>query len=348
MATDDYGMKQRAMEGYILERIRDGRLKRGGRAPSDRQLAERFGVSEATANKVLSALASRGVLVRRGRGGGTFVSSRLGAMGVLGFVMPAHTYSFFWRQFAGACNAALTRGYALQYVDPGLELSGAHVWEHIAEAGFAGLVCATLPPRSLPMPAVLINCTLPEDHTPYPTVNPDNEEGGYRVGCLLLDAGHRDMVIITPERDGGCRPGRADGFVRALRERGIERPELRVYRCVGGYVTIPTLVRQARKEHPELTAIAAATDPFAADVIRTLLQDKVKVPRNVSVTGFGNLREIYVMHRITSVEQHPEHIGARAAELLMDWIAAPDRRPKSLIIPCDLVPGDTVAVLHAR
>ncbi len=60
----------------ILEEIKAGKLKRGDRVPSEKELADQFKVSRITSKKALETLVQAG-LIERARGRGSFVSSQL-------------------------------------------------------------------------------------------------------------------------------------------------------------------------------------------------------------------------------------------------------------------------------
>ncbi|MBN1557465.1 MAG: GntR family transcriptional regulator [Lentisphaerae bacterium] len=343
---DTYGSKQRMLTDYLMRRVREGRYKPGDRVPSDTELARRFGVTAITANKVLSGLAARGILTRRRGAAGTVVSGRLGTLGNVAFLMYEHTISYFTHIFQGAADALTAHGYAIHYINPDIELPDANLWSMAAEAGFAGaIVVALVPPVTLNAPTVLIDIETARP-LPFPRVNADDEGGGYRMGRHFLEAGHRRMAFITHGRRHltTCRRGR--GFVRALAEAGIGRAGRHVYHCEGSTENIPALVDRIRGDIPGLTAIGTASDGLAAAAIRTLTRNHLRVPADVSVAGFGNLSEMHALLRITTMDQHPRHMGAQAAEMLMHWIAAPDAPPDSVVVPCELIPGETVAVIR--
>ncbi|MEU0939292.1 FCD domain-containing protein [Embleya sp. NPDC005971] len=66
----------------ILQVIRLGLVSEGDRLPSERDLADRLGVSRVTLREVLKVLADQGIVEsRRGRYGGTFVHERPGPVG---------------------------------------------------------------------------------------------------------------------------------------------------------------------------------------------------------------------------------------------------------------------------
>jgi len=60
----------------ILEEIKTGKLKRGDRVPSEKELADQFKVSRITSKKALETLVQAG-LIERARGRGSFVSGQL-------------------------------------------------------------------------------------------------------------------------------------------------------------------------------------------------------------------------------------------------------------------------------
>jgi GntR family transcriptional regulator len=74
----------RQLTDRLMEEIEDGKLKPGDKLPSERELAERFGVSRMTARQTLSILERQGVVERR-VGSGTFVSTRNIEMNLITF-----------------------------------------------------------------------------------------------------------------------------------------------------------------------------------------------------------------------------------------------------------------------
>lgn len=69
---------------YIVQEIKDGRLKEGDRVSSEKELAEQFGVSRITSKKALEKLADSGV-IKRIQGKGSFVAD-----GIIGGQEPKH------------------------------------------------------------------------------------------------------------------------------------------------------------------------------------------------------------------------------------------------------------------
>ncbi|MER5428083.1 GntR family transcriptional regulator [Streptomyces sp. NPDC002588] len=72
----------------IEARIRAGDLPSGARLPTEKELSTRYGVSRATAQRVLNDLAEAGLAIRRRRHG-TFVADVTRQINLLNFVTPA-------------------------------------------------------------------------------------------------------------------------------------------------------------------------------------------------------------------------------------------------------------------
>jgi DNA-binding GntR family transcriptional regulator len=71
----------------IEERIHSGALPAGARLPTEKDLCDQYGVSRATAQRVLNDLAKAGLAVRRRRHG-TFVADGVRQVNLLNFVVP--------------------------------------------------------------------------------------------------------------------------------------------------------------------------------------------------------------------------------------------------------------------
>lgn len=65
--------KYQQVEQFLLEQLKNGNFKEGDKFYSEAELKERFSVSSATVIKAISALVSKGLLIRQ-QGRGTFVS----------------------------------------------------------------------------------------------------------------------------------------------------------------------------------------------------------------------------------------------------------------------------------
>ena len=90
------------------------------------------------------------------------------------------------------------------------------------------------------------------------------------------------------------------------------------------------------------TALMCYNDYMAAAAILHLRAHGVRVPEDVSVVGFDNVRpDWYDGPALTTVTMPLEEIGAEAARLLYWRLAHPDAPPRRLVLNASLVAGES-------
>jgi DNA-binding LacI/PurR family transcriptional regulator len=149
------------------------------------------------------------------------------------------------------------------------------------------------------------------------SIKSDERAGARQVVRHLVELGHRRIVHV----DGGSGAGagsRRDGYRQAMREHGLAR-EIRV---LGGDYTDVAGVQAAERllESGDLpTAIFAANDLVAAGLIDRLEDGGVRIPDDVSVTGYDNTFLAALHHMsLTTVDQPRPDMGRRAMEVLVE------------------------------
>lgn len=126
------------------------------------------------------------------------------------------------------------------------------------------------------------------DDQRYVTVGSDNRAGGQSVTAHLLAQGCRRIAFLgdpaVPEV-----AARLDGYVRALRERGIGRtPRLEVPVRFGSdtaYHAVASLV----DANVPFDGVVACSDVFAMNAMRALIERGRRIPADVAVTGFDDI-----------------------------------------------------------
>lgn len=149
-----------------------------------------------------------------------------------------------------------------------------------------------------------------------PLVQVDNRLGGRLATEHLLRLGHRRIAHVTgarelrisEERLAGYREALADHFDEQLVAHGAFTEES------GRAATLGLLERR-----PDLTAVFAANDLSALGAMSALTARGRRVPEDVSVVGFDDLRlSAFTSPPLTTIHQPATEIGQRATELLLD------------------------------
>lgn len=203
-----------------------------------------------------------------------------------------------------------------------------------------------------PCPTPLVYIFHGPPHVDVLTV--DNFCGGIQLGEYLTGRGHRRVAFIGPETQvarerlaglrtaldvagGACPPELA----QLKRGRGGQGPEA-IDDLLAGEKR-PAVIRQ------RFSAIVCYNDWFAMHAILRLRELGLRVPEDVSITGFDNAEPTgYAGPQLTTCAVPIEEMGAEAARLLYWRIEHPNAVRRKLTLETELVEGETVARVEAK
>ena len=173
---------------------------------------------------------------------------------------------------------------------------------------------------------------------PVSCVAVDNRTAAEHVVDYLAKLGHREIAAITGHLRTPCGIDRLDGYLKAMKARGLEVKPHFVQR---GDYTGASAREPARRlltgDHRP-TAIFCASDEMAVTTIETALGLGLRVPEDVSVVGFDD-SPIAAFARVplTTVWQPLSRVGEVAVEILSKLIAGKQRRPVKTLLGTKLV-----------
>lgn len=151
--------------------------------------------------------------------------------------------------------------------------------------------------------------------TGHPYVDTDQAQGAALATGHLLDLGH-DTVwhVAGPEKSYSAERRRL-AWRKTLEERGRTVPEVVQgdWSAASGYLAGVEL-----RQNGAVTAVFAANDQMAIGLVRAFREAGLDVPRDVSIVGFDGLPEAaQLWPPLTTVQQHPERVGALAIDALI-------------------------------
>lgn len=247
-------------------------------------------------------------------------------------------------------SAELLKGAARALQDTGYELivysggtSGREGWERRSMSRLSGtladgiiLVTPTVVEVTANQPVVAVDPHV--GGSSLPTVTSQNLEGARAATRHLIELGHRRIGFLAGRSDLESARRREAGYRDALAEAGITfDPDLV---RVGGF----TEESAARPAHELLTladrptAVFAANDLSAIQVVRTAGELGLSVPDDVSVVGFDNIPESALTDPpLTTVDQSIQALGQEAIRMLLDLIEHPGAVPAQVTLPTELV-----------
>lgn len=173
-------------------------------------------------------------------------------------------------------------------------------------------------------------------NTKFNCVSIDVFEGALKATNHLIAVGHRRIAYVGGHDN--VSKEKHSGFVKALINASLEpRPEFEYY----GDFNLQTGYYAARKFTmlPDMpSAIFAENDILAIGCIKYLLQSKIKVPEDVAVIGFDNIR-LSAMYEpsLSTISLPIVQMGEESVKLLVSAINKNDARNKMVILRNELV-----------
>jgi LacI family transcriptional regulator len=168
-------------------------------------------------------------------------------------------------------------------------------------------------------PIVLVD---PNNESPEcPAVIATNRDGALQAMNYLIGLGHRRIGYINGRSELVSANRRLLGYRDGLTAAGIPVDETLVE--TGDYTTETAAAcaqRLLELDDPP-TAIFAANDMSAIGVYQAAKKLGMRIPEDLSVVGFDNLREsVFLNPQLTTIDQYIPKMGAIAVEMLVKLI----------------------------
>ena len=176
-----------------------------------------------------------------------------------------------------------------------------------------------------------------------PHILMDDAQGGYLVTKYLLELGHKKIKGFFKADDmQGLE--RHKGYVKALQESGIAYdPDDVVWFHTEDRKVKPALMAKEMVQSGQLPdGIVCYNDQIAVQVMEELEKMGVRIPDDISITGYDNSLYAQRGNGITTIAHPQEKLGEMAAELILEKInGVPEEESKveRLIYPELIIRG---------
>jgi LacI family transcriptional regulator len=150
------------------------------------------------------------------------------------------------------------------------------------------------------------------------TVIVQNRAGARELARELAGMGHRRFAVLAGPADLLTARERHAGFVDGLTRAGVSSRDIRTVHSPfsrdGGYVAAERLVEAGL----DATCVFACNDVMAVGAMAAFRERGVRVPEDVSVAGFDDIRTLRdLVPQLTTVHLDLEELGERAARLAL-------------------------------
>ncbi|MER8235745.1 LacI family DNA-binding transcriptional regulator [Streptomyces sp. NPDC094049] len=322
----------------------------GGARPTSRDVARTAGVSQATVSLVLgdkwrgrvserTAASVREAARTLGyRPNLAARNLRLGRTRTALLVVPALTNEFFARVYTGAATVAARHGFGVVLYPSPDGVGPARDPFASARAALDGVIASSMATdalkafRGTDLPLVMLDSD-PADAAAAAHVNLDVADGMRQVTAHLLALGHRRFTHLASAVPSWTFDVRAAALAECLADVSVRtvRAPLDVHGAMAA------VERAFDGPGPRPTALVCDDDILAAGACKALRRLGLRVPKDVSVTGFDDLAlATAVEPELTTVGLPAEHIGERGMTALLAVLAGEPARPD--LLPVSLVP----------
>lgn len=203
--------------------------------------------------------------------------------------------------------------------------------------------------EEMKIPVVLVSTASTQYDLPYVRVN--DYEGAFKATEYLIEKGHEEIGMIGGSyQDPIAGIPRMQGFKDALQKHGLPFSDDHLttnegYRFQNGKESLPLLL----KKLPNMTALFAASDEMAIGAMSAAHQLGVKVPEELSIIGYDNLKIAEMCYpALTTVSQPLKDMGQTAGEILVNLIKGEKKEAESRYMPFSIVERQSVSDLRDK
>lgn len=179
------------------------------------------------------------------------------------------------------------------------------------------------------------------DNTSYVTINDD---GGAKAAVkYLIDIGHTSIGCLIGGLERIQNVARLNGYREALLEAGIPGKESLVYlNDPSDFSLGHSGALHLISNNNDLTAIFCCNDEVAMGAMSAIWQAGRKIPDDISVVGFDDIRyAAMVIPPLTTIRQPIEQIAKLAVNHLIKMINDPSAAQMRIVLPTQLVVRET-------
>ena len=349
--------KYRQIYETLKDSIAGGQYRTGQRLPSESELVKTFSASRLTVNRALRELQLAGQIERR-VGSGSYVSATNAPGLTFGLLIPELGMTEIFEPICrGMAEVQLSDHHVLLWGKSpsdslsletrARELCQQWIAKKVSGVFFAPLELSgekeTINKRIAELlqqagiPVVLID----RDLVPFPQrsrydlVGIDNRRAAYVLTSHLVEMGCQRLVFVGKHRAAPSCVARAVGFREAVQDADLvfTPDHIRHSAEPSDQDEVGQIVREFRPD-----GIVCANDYTAAQLMRTLETLSIKVPGDIKLAGFDDVKYASLLPvPLTTVRQPCAELGATAVRVMVDRLNNPALPARDLVLDFKLM-----------
>ncbi|NLJ57546.1 MAG: LacI family transcriptional regulator [Tissierellia bacterium] len=169
----------------------------------------------------------------------------------------------------------------------------------------------------------------------------------YEMTNYLIKEGHKKIIYASDFEDRTTAENeKIDGYLKAIEDNELNFSRIQV---VGSnkHGKAYELGKTLLKEIDDFTAIVCSTDEIAIGIMDCFLDNGIKVPDDISIVGFGNIREgKFVRPEITTIGEPYYDVGAVGMRMLIKVIKGEKAQKGRMELPFTLEKRKSVKTIE--
>lgn len=268
----------------------------------------------------------------------------------IGLAVSAISNPYFTEILQGVEATALEHGYSLLIADPHDDPEHERkVVQLLHERRVEGVIAA---PSAQPdgllaylgrhrVPAVFLDRVVdaPEDgDARFDQVCAENTGPTARLVTHLAELGHRRIALVAGLPGLSTTAERIAGYRHGLAAAGLPYDERLLAHGDSASAGAERATAALLSLGPPPTALVTANNTMTIGALRALRAHGLSVPEDIALCCFDDFAWADLFSpRLTAIAQPSRDIGARAVQVLLDRLAAPERPARTVRLPCAFV-----------
>ncbi|ANU11812.1 transcriptional regulator [Planococcus antarcticus DSM 14505] len=168
------------------------------------------------------------------------------------------------------------------------------------------------------IPCVVLDIMTETENGLIGSVSIDNVKAGEEIAAYLLERNHRDIIVVAGTEETYVNSERLKGVHQAFEQREIKLVGDHIFYAEFSEQKAYSLAKEYLQDHRP-TAFLCFSDLMAFGVIKAIQEKGLKIPEDISVTGFDDLvLSRYSQPSLTTIRQDFMEIGRLSAVLLQN------------------------------
>jgi len=267
----------------------------------------------------------------------------------IGLMIPNLNNVFFMDILRGIESVTAEAGFSIficpTYLSP---VKQARLIDDLLERNTGGIIVISNPAlmagdlkRALSLMQIV---SIQSDIKGVDVISVTDEQGMIEATEYLLQSGHKKIAFIGYDSNLTTLNNRVSGYKAALHQYNVPVDENLIFKehmSSSGYITAKNLLMS---QNPP-TAIQCINDHLAMGVYMAAEELGLKIPQDLSVSGFDNsVMSRLMTPNLTTVAQPAFEMGETAAQLIIKRIIGDERAtPRSIILPTKHIIRDSTA-----